>query len=357
MCILPFPRINASIIANKGFVDQFATGIDADGKPFHETPILQGWSSIMSVGQIFGMVALPFISSPYGRKVAMYTYWFILAMSVMTESLARSWPHWLVGKLLAGIGVGCLQTTLPTYIAEVAPVRIRGALLMCYSFWWTVGTFMAHVALSVLNKTHEQDWFVPVYTQWAQIGIMLLIYLFLPESPAWCVGRGNFDRARKELIKLNRGVEGYNVEQQLQALILAAEHEKELAALQKREKWYSIFLGVNGLRTVVSFWANLSQQFLGLTLFSSYGTYFFQQAGVNQPFTVKVITSSINIGTIIVIVLSADYLGRRRIACCSTTLEWLMCVAIGILGVTKKVKATDYLFILFACFWSEFHRD
>jgi hypothetical protein len=34
-----------------------------------------------------------------------------------------------------------------------------------------------------------------------------------------------------------------------------------------------------------------------------------------------------------------------------------MCVAIGILGVTKKVKATDYLFILFACFWSEFHRD
>ncbi|KAF5010165.1 hypothetical protein FDECE_3658 [Fusarium decemcellulare] len=344
--------INASIVANKGFVHEFATEYDADGAPFLESPVLSGWSSIMSVGQVIGMTTLSFISSRFGRKVAMFTYWFILAMSVMTESLARSWPHWLVAKLLAGIGVGCLQSTLPIYISEVAPVRIRGGLLMCYSFWWTVGTFFAHVALNILNQTHEMDWLVPIYTQWAQIGIMLTIYLFLPESPAWCVGRKNYERARKELAKLNKGVKDFNLEQQLQVLILAAEHEEAVAAEQKRQSWYSIFRGTDGRRTVTALWANLSQQFLGLTLFSSYGTYFFQQAGVAQPFTVKVITSSINIATIIIIILLADRVGRRWIACSATTIEMVSCAVIGILGLVKKVKAMDYIFVLFACFWN-----
>lgn len=188
--------MNASIVANKGFVLQFATKTDADGVPYLASPILSGWGSIMSVGQIIGMTSLAFISARFGRKIAMYAYWVVLALSVMTECLARTWPVWLIAKLLAGIGVGSLQSTLPTYISEIAPVRIRGGLLMCYSFWWTVGVFFAHISLNILNKTHQLDWLVPIYTQWAQIGLMIIIYVFLPESPAWCVGKGHYDRAR-----------------------------------------------------------------------------------------------------------------------------------------------------------------
>lgn len=345
--------INASIVANKGFVHEFATKYDETGAPYLDSPIMSGWSSIMSVGQVIGMASVPFISSRFGRKVAMYYYWFVLALSVMTESLARTWPVWLVAKLLAGIGVGCLQSTLPVYIAEIAPVRIRGGLLMCYSFWWTVGSFCAHVALNNLNQTHEMDWLLPIYTQWAQVALMLFIYVFLPESPAWCVGKKDYDRARKMLIKLHRGVPGYDIEQQLQVLILAAEHEGSLASEQRRQSWTSIFRGTDGRRTVTALWANLSQQFLGLTLFSSFGTYFFQQAGVAKPFTVKVITSSINIATIIIVILLADRVGRRWMACSATTLEMVSCAVIGILGLVKKVKAMDYIFVLFACFWSK----
>lgn len=346
--------MNAGIVANKGFIAQFATELNATGQPFLASPVLSGWSSIMSVGQIIGMTSLPFLSSRFGRKIAMYTYWLVLATSVLAESLARRWEIWLVAKLLCGIGIGCVQSTLPTYISEVAPVRIRGGLLMCYSFWWTVGTFCAHVVLKALNTTHPNDWLVPIYTQWAQIGLMLLIYVFLPESPAWCVERGYYDRARRSLRRLHYGVEGYDLETQLQVLVLAVEHEKAVATEQRRERWYNIFRGVDGLRTIVSMWTNLSQQFIGLTLFSTYGTYFFQQAGVADPFLVKVITSSINIATTIVIVPSADRLGRRYIACSATTLSWVACVAVGILGVTTHVRATDYLFVLFACLWSKF---
>ncbi|WYZ43705.1 hypothetical protein EsH8_VII_000141 [Colletotrichum jinshuiense] len=344
--------MNASIVANKGFVRQFATMTDASGKPYLDSPILSGWSSIMSVGQVIGMTAIPFISSRFGRKVAMYTFWLVLAISVMVESLARTWPIWLVGKLLAGVGVGCLQSTLPIYIAEVAPVRIRGGLLMCYSFWWTVGTFFAHVALQNLNRNDPYNYLNPIYTQWAQIGLMLLIYIFLPESPAWCVNRGNEVRAKKCLVWLNRGVPGFDLERQYAALLMTYEHERAVAAEQKREKWHAIFRGTDGLRTLVSLWTNLSQQFIGLTLFATFGTYFFQQAGLQDPFLIKCITSSINIATIIVTIFLADRLGRRWIGCGGITLSWASCVVIGIIGVTKQVGASTYVFVLFACFWN-----
>ena len=307
----------------------------------------------MSCGQIIGMTTLPFLSSRYGRKIAMFSYWIVLVGSVLTECLARSWPGWLVAKVLAGIGVGCLQSTIPTYISEVAPVRIRGTLLMCYSFWWTLGSFFAQVALQHLSQDNPTSYLTPIYTQWAQIGVMFLIYLFIPESPAWCVNADNIERARKELLKLNRGVKNYNVDQQLQSLILTIEHERLIAAEQKREKWFYIFRGTNGMRTVISLWTLLTQQFIGLTLFGTFGTYFFQQAGLHDPFKVKVITSSIQIATVIVVVILSDYVGRRWIACYGTTLSCFSCVAIGVIGVTHQVKASTYIFILFACFWSE----
>ncbi|KAH6950307.1 hexose transporter [Ilyonectria sp. MPI-CAGE-AT-0026] len=344
--------INASIVANKGFVAEFATKTNEEGELYLESPILSGWGSIMSVGQILGMVTLPFISNRFGRKIAMYTYWCILALSVLTESVARTWPVWLIAKLLAGIGVGCMQSTLPTYIAEVAPTRIRGALLMCYSLWWTIGVFCAHLSLNQLNKRHPENWLTPIYVQWAQIGLMLIIYVFLPESPAWCITQGYTERARKELQTLYRRVDDFDINHQIEVLTLSVEHEKAIAAEQNREKWYSIFRGVNGFRTLVSLWTNMSQQFIGLTLFSTFGTYFFQQAGVSQPFQVKVITSSINIATVIIAVFLADWLGRRWIACCATTLSWVSCIGIGILGVAPHVRASDYIFVLFACLWN-----
>ncbi|KAH1589768.1 hypothetical protein KXX34_005396 [Aspergillus fumigatus] len=344
--------INASVIANKGFVARFATEKSQNGSPALASSILSAWSSIMSCGQIVGMASLPFLSSRYGRKIAMYTYWLILVGSVIAECTTRSWQGWLVAKLLAGIGVGCVQSTVPAYISEVAPTRIRGALLMAYSFWWTLGSFFAQVALQHLSRSDPTDYLTPVYTQWAQLGVMLLIYLLVPETPAWCVSAGKLDRAKKELLKLHRGVKDYDADHQLQVLVLAIEHERAVAIEQRREKWYAIFRGTDGLRTIISLWTNLSQQFIGPTLFGSFGTYFFQQAGIDDPFRVKVITSSIQIGTVLVLVAVVDFVGRRYLACGGTTLSWLSCVAIGIIGVTPRVKASTYIFVMFACFWN-----
>ncbi|KAF5241036.1 hypothetical protein FANTH_9253 [Fusarium anthophilum] len=344
--------INGNIIANPGFIRQFATKVDADGNPTFASPILSAWSAIMSVGQIIGMSTLPFISDRFGRKVAMYSYWFILCMSVLAESLARTWPVWLVAKLLAGIGVGCLQSTVPTYIAETAPVRIRGGLLIAYSFWFALGAFFAPVALQVHSKVDPDDWRTPIYTQWSQIGLMLIIYLIVPETPAWCATRGYSDRAKKSLRRLHWEINDYDVDYQYELLSMAVNHEIEVAREANKEKWYNIFRGTDGRRTLTALWTLMTQQFIGLTLFSTFASYFFLQAGIQDPFQATCITSAINILANITMILTVDRLGRRNYSCGGSTLSWLSCVAIGILGVAPRVKATNYLFLFFACLWN-----
>ncbi|KAH8893632.1 putative MFS alpha-glucoside transporter [Thozetella sp. PMI_491] len=343
--------INASIIANKGFVQQFATALDGKGNPYLESPILSAWGAILSVGQVVGTLTIPFLSTHFGRKAAFYWILLLAAVSVMAESLSRTWQVWLVAKLICGIGIGSMQSTVPPYIAEIAPTRIRGALLMAYSFWWTTGSFFAQIALSTLNDKNPYQWLTPIYTQWSQVGVMLIIFTLIPESPVWCASQGKVTQAKKLLKQINGDIEGYDVDYQYSLVEMLIQHERKVAAEQRREKWYAIFQGTNARRTIIALWPATTQQFIGLKLFTTYGTYFFQQAGLPDPFLIKVITSSIKIAAVIGNILIADTIGRRMLAAWAATIACLCCIVVGILGVISSNQATNYVFVVVACLW------
>ncbi|KAH7115107.1 putative MFS alpha-glucoside transporter [Dendryphion nanum] len=344
--------LNAGILANPGFVAQFATKLTAKGKPALDSNIIAAWGTILPVGQIICQLSLPFIAAPYGRKMSFYICWLILTASILAESFSRRWEHWLVAKMLAGMGLGCLQVTLPAYITEISPNRIRGSVLMTYNMWWTIGTFFAYLAMEVLSKVDKNDWLTPVYTQWGHIGLMGVIFLVLPESPAWAVTRRKLDTAKKALNRLYKNVNNFNVDQQIEVLVLLTEHEAEVAKVQKREKWYAIFRGTDRLRTICALWTITSQQFTGLVLFSTFGAYFFQQAGVGDPFQIKIIVLSVKLVAAVFVVYYADTVGRRWISCGGTTSMWAASLIVGILGVVPRTKAVNYITILFAVIWN-----
>ncbi|RSH90257.1 hypothetical protein EHS25_001591 [Saitozyma podzolica] len=344
--------MNGNVIANAGFVSRFATETDSTGARIIAAPIFSAWNVIQSIGQIIGMTTLPFFAARFGRKSAMYLYWLFLFASVFCEAFARHWQVWLVGKLFAGIGVGSMQFTIPTYITEVSPVRIRGMMLMLYNFWFSVGSFFAPVALQVMYKKNPENYLTPVYTQFAQIGLMILIYVVIPESPAWCVSIGKDEMGRKMLARINRGVKDFDVDAQYNILVQTVAHEQQLAEEQKREKWWNIFRGVNGFRTIVSMWALLAQQFLGLGLFYSYSSYFFSSTGLEDPFLITVITNAIQLAVILLVVASVDRLGRRNICCSGLTICWICNVAVGILGVlSTTTEGKNTAFVFFCCVW------
>lgn len=47
------------------------------------------------------------------------------------------------------------------------------------------------------------------------IGVILIIFLLIPESPWWLASKGKTDKAAKVLHLCFSGVEGYDVDQQI----------------------------------------------------------------------------------------------------------------------------------------------
>jgi hypothetical protein len=51
--------------------------------------------------------------------------------------------------------------------------------------------------------------------QWPMVGLIGIIFVFLPESPWWLASKGKLDKARRVLQFCNGGVDGYDIEEQI----------------------------------------------------------------------------------------------------------------------------------------------
>jgi SP family general alpha glucoside:H+ symporter-like MFS transporter len=85
------------------------------------------------------------------------------------------------------------------------------------------------IALKVLADNEPTNYLTAVYTEWAMLGIMGIVYLFIPESPYWCAGKGNDDRGRKIIEQLNGDIEGYDVDFHYSLVKRTVELEQEHA--------------------------------------------------------------------------------------------------------------------------------
>jgi hypothetical protein len=124
------------------------------------------------------------------------------------------------------------------------------------------------------------------------VGIIILIFAFIPESPWWLVSKGKIDKAAKVLTRCNGKVEGYSVDEQivcqrfllivfgrssniLQEVMTATIAEERLVAERNSEEGtWAVFQGRNRLRFCIAAWPKITQQLVGLSVFNTYATYF-----------------------------------------------------------------------------------
>ncbi|KAM0334423.1 hypothetical protein ACHAQA_001449 [Verticillium albo-atrum] len=219
-------NLNGGIVSNKGFIQLMAGG----GKTIIAGKYISAWGGIQSAGQTIGQLLIQYATEAYGRKVSLMIILLMFITSVMTESFATHWQHWLVAKLLSGMGVGMLQCTMPLYLAEVAPTQLRGVFINAYTFWFVLGQLFASVALYELKATDPTDFRTPIYTQ--------------------------------------------------DVMDATIQMEKDLAAKNKEEDMWEVFRGRNLIRFIICSWPKITQQFVGLAVFNTYATYFFLALGI-----------------------------------------------------------------------------
>ncbi|GFG35714.1 hypothetical protein Cfor_00208, partial [Coptotermes formosanus] len=218
-----------------------------------------------------------------GRKPVILLGSLVFTAGSVIMGLANGQEVLLVGRLVVGVGIGMISSTVPVYIAESSPMRLRGKLVSSHVALITLGQFIASGVAGIFSSVPRDGWrlvdcvasmSVPVYIAesafpevrgrlvtvntifitggqftasvvcgafshhpdgWRyMLGlaavpacIQFFGFLGMPESPRWLVAKKRYDDALKVLRSI-RG-DGFPVEEELEHIKEAClEEENEL---------------------------------------------------------------------------------------------------------------------------------
>ncbi len=94
-----------------------------------------------------------------------------------------------------------------------------------------------------LNQRHPDNYLLAMRILWAPIGLMIICWMFIPESPWFYARHGKKEKAMKAMRQLYSGVKGYDFEEEYGIIARTIEHEREV--LQDEPKYIHIFKGLN----------------------------------------------------------------------------------------------------------------
>ncbi|TXT04812.1 hypothetical protein VHUM_04080 [Vanrija humicola] len=343
-----------SIIANKGFIKQFSSnhGNDGDVRKLNPTWVAT-WAAMLNVGQILVFTHIGWVADRFGRKIAFYMAWVWLMVGCAFFNTAKTPAVWALAKLCNGAGVGVLQICAQVYVMEIVPNRIRGGLITFQAVWSTIGGIIVSVMMQQLNKKHPENYMLPMRILWAPIGLIIICWAILPESPWYYARQGNKEKALKAMKQLYGGIEGYDFEEEYGIIERTIEHEREIN--KGAPTYRDVFRGVNLKRTLSVAMLSACQQLAGLAIIRTYSTC---EALIISYVYVAVPTltfSCVNLLAVTLWSLSTDKLGRRVFVTWGQTFCCVVLFLVGALyyaGATKGNAAAGTGLLVVCCFWT-----
>lgn len=162
------------------------------------------------------------------------------------------------------------------------------------------------------NATHERQdtgsYRIPVAVQFAWAIVLIVGMLILPETPRYLIKRGRMDKSAKALGRIRRLPPQHPAVQDELAEI-QANHEFEMSI--GKSSYLDCFRGGMRKRQLTGMGIQALQQLTGINFIFYYGTQYFKNSGISNPFVITMITSSINVVSTLPGLYAIDKWGRR----------------------------------------------
>lgn len=157
--------------------------------------------SATTVGAILGSIVAGRMADWLGRKKVMVGAGILFLLGAMEQAASQVVRELVLGRVLVGLGVGMASMVVPTYLAEIAPTKVRGRIIGINSLLITGGQVIAYlIDAAFYNLPHGWRWMVLAGGVPAIFQLIGMIYL--DESPRWLVARGRIIRARHVLQRI-----------------------------------------------------------------------------------------------------------------------------------------------------------
>ncbi|GAB1310547.1 glucose transporter [Madurella fahalii] len=302
------------ILAMDSFREDFSTGyIDKDERPGIYPNQVSLIVAMLSAGTVVGALLAAPAGDIWGRRLSLIYSMGVFCIGAIFQVCATNVPLLVVGRTLAGVGVGTVSVLVPLYQSEMAPKWIRGTLVCAYQLSITMG-LLAAAGVNILTYELQGPaaYRIPIGLQLTWAVVLALGLLVLPETPRYLIKRGHKDAAAVSLSRLRR------LDITHPALIeelaeIQANHEYELAL--GPDTYKDIIFGEPhlGRRTLTGCVLQMLQQLTGVNFIMYYGTTFFNGAGIDNPFTISLIMQVINVVSTFPGLFVVESWGRRRL--------------------------------------------
>ncbi|KAL5357663.1 putative high-affinity hexose transporter [Aspergillus floccosus] len=155
-------------------------------------------------GAIIGSIVVSYLSDPLGRRPVMFIGGILAMLGGALQAGAATIAMLIAGRVIAGLAVGLMSSTIPVYCSEVSPPRIRGFLASMQQWMIGLGIVVAQwVGYGCSLHTGAFTWRFPLALQVVPALILSSGVLFLPESPRWLIEQGRPDEGRHVLARLH----------------------------------------------------------------------------------------------------------------------------------------------------------
>ncbi|KAL6241888.1 hypothetical protein RBB50_011133 [Rhinocladiella similis] len=313
-------------------------------------------SSFLNVGTILGVILAGPFAHKFGRRPAIWVAAVVSMVACGVQVGVDSLAGLYAGRILLGLGNGFFILFSNTYTVEVAPPHHRAILASFFGFWVNTGSILGAVAdnysKNLLNRHAYQ---IPLAALFAIPFLLSIFMIFVPESPRWLLLHNKTVEARKALQQLRgTSLSPELLDEEFIEMQRGIEQEKELASTTSV---LDIFRGTDLRRTILSAGAIASHAASGVWFTISYGTFFYQMAGIKNPFQTTIIQNCMGLfGALCGMFLMHKVFGRRPMLLIGAGGCCICMLAIGLLSIAGKSKDAGKALVGFALMFNFFYN-
>ncbi|CAL9104332.1 unnamed protein product [Musa textilis] len=291
-------------------------------KDLHITEVQQevliGCLSFLS---LVGSLAAGRTSDAIGRKWTIGLAAIIFQTGAAIMAFAPSFQVLILGRLLAGVGIGFGVMIAPVYIAEISPTVSRGSFTSFPEIFINLGILLGYISNYVFSG-------LPEHISWRiMLGIGILPSVFIgfalfviPESPRWLVMQNRLEEARSVLMRINENEK--EVENRLREI-------EEAAGVVEGDKYVEKAVWMEFLRPsptlrrmlIIGIGIQCFQQITGIDATVYYSPTIFRDAGIKSDSQLLAATVAVGMAKttfILVAILLIDRVGRKPLLYVST---------------------------------------